>query len=227
MMEDNESCITTNVVSPVLHSLLLLPKLRETSARYNTLPRYVHIPRIPDLDCGMFQLQTALLPFPLAFFLELLPRKGKADLTLNSLVFVTSFVHWMTQFPERQEEKFFEALADEQKSRMDDRYENSFASNSPNHSTNTPKKIQPLQTPRNVRHPRNSRKSHRIPQRENRGQSLQPRLGRHRSHARMVRSQAHDLQDLPRHLRTVNGGGQQDDCQCCRGRGGDAWAVLG
>ena len=41
MMEDNESIITTNVVSPVLHSLLLLPKLRETGAKFNTLPRYV------------------------------------------------------------------------------------------------------------------------------------------------------------------------------------------
>ena len=43
MMEDNESSITTNVVSPVLHSLSLLPKLRETGANYNTLPRYVNI----------------------------------------------------------------------------------------------------------------------------------------------------------------------------------------
>lgn len=77
MMEDNESSITTNVVSPILHSLLLLPKLRETGARFNTLPR---------------------------------------------LVFVTSFVHWMTQFPEREEERIFEALADEKKARMDDRY---------------------------------------------------------------------------------------------------------
>ena len=42
MTEDNESTITTNVVSPVLHSLLLLPKLRETGAKFNTLPRYVH-----------------------------------------------------------------------------------------------------------------------------------------------------------------------------------------
>ena len=34
---------------------------------------------------------------------------------------MTSFVHWMTQFPEREEEKIFEALADEKKARMDDR----------------------------------------------------------------------------------------------------------
>ncbi len=42
MMEDNESSITTNVISPILHSLLLLPKLRETGAKFNTLPRYVN-----------------------------------------------------------------------------------------------------------------------------------------------------------------------------------------
>lgn len=77
MTEDNESSITTNVINPILHSLLLLPKLRETGAKFNTLPR---------------------------------------------LVFVTSFVHWMTQFPEREEENIFEALADEKKARMDDRY---------------------------------------------------------------------------------------------------------
>lgn len=40
---------------------------------------------------------------------------------LISLVFVTSFVHWMTQLPEREEENIFEALADEKKARMDDR----------------------------------------------------------------------------------------------------------
>ena len=45
MTEDNESTITTNVVSPILHSLLLLPKLRETGARFNTLPRYVETSR--------------------------------------------------------------------------------------------------------------------------------------------------------------------------------------
>lgn len=39
MMEENESTITTNVVSTVLHSLLLLPKLRETGAKFNILPR--------------------------------------------------------------------------------------------------------------------------------------------------------------------------------------------
>ena len=36
--EDNESTITTNVVSTFLLGLLLLPKLRESSAKYNTTP---------------------------------------------------------------------------------------------------------------------------------------------------------------------------------------------
>lgn len=41
MFEDNESAITTNVVSPILHALLLLPKLRETSVKSDTVPRLV------------------------------------------------------------------------------------------------------------------------------------------------------------------------------------------
>lgn len=45
MMEEDESSVTTNVVSPVLHALLLLPKLRETGRRFNILPRYVKILR--------------------------------------------------------------------------------------------------------------------------------------------------------------------------------------
>ncbi|KAK4690249.1 hypothetical protein P7C71_g6495, partial [Lecanoromycetidae sp. Uapishka_2] len=77
MMEDNESSITTNVVSPMLHAILLLPKLRETAVKFGTLPR---------------------------------------------LVFVGSFVHWMTSFPERNEDHVFEALADEKKANMADRY---------------------------------------------------------------------------------------------------------
>ncbi len=40
-MEGDESTVTTNVVSTILHSLLLLPKLRETGKKFNTLPRYV------------------------------------------------------------------------------------------------------------------------------------------------------------------------------------------
>lgn len=76
MTEDNESTITTNVVSPMLHAMLLLPKLRETVVKFNTLPR---------------------------------------------LVFIGSFVHWMTAFPERTEDNIFETLADERKANMDDR----------------------------------------------------------------------------------------------------------
>ena len=71
--EDNESTITTNVVSPVLHALLLLPKLRQTAVKYNTVPR---------------------------------------------IVFVTSFVHWLTKFQEQKEERIFEALADKNKANM-------------------------------------------------------------------------------------------------------------
>lgn len=71
--EDNESTITTNVVSPIFHALLLLPKLRETSVKFNTVAR---------------------------------------------LVFVTSFVHWLTKFEERKEEKILETLADEKKANM-------------------------------------------------------------------------------------------------------------
>ena len=74
--EDNESTITTNVVSPVLHALLLLPKLRETAIKFKTVPR---------------------------------------------LVFVTSFVHWLTKFEEQKEDKIFEALADKKKARMGSR----------------------------------------------------------------------------------------------------------
>lgn len=71
--EGNESTITTNVVSPVLHALLMLPKMRETAVRFGTVPR---------------------------------------------LVFVTSFVHWMTRFEERREERIFDALADKEKANM-------------------------------------------------------------------------------------------------------------
>ena len=77
MMGDNESTITTNVVSQFLHAIPLLPKMRETAVKFNTLPH---------------------------------------------LVFTSSFVHWLTQFPEKKEDKIFEALADPKKARMDDRY---------------------------------------------------------------------------------------------------------
>lgn len=71
--EGNESTITTNVVSPVLHALLMLPKLRETAVKFDTVPK---------------------------------------------LVFVTSFVHWLTKFEEQKEERIFDALADKSKANM-------------------------------------------------------------------------------------------------------------
>ena len=73
LFEENESSITTNVVSPLLHGLLVLPKLRETAKKFKTTPK---------------------------------------------LVFTTSFVHGMTKFPQQDEEKIFEALADESKADM-------------------------------------------------------------------------------------------------------------
>ena len=39
MMEDNESTITTNVVSTFLLAMLMLPKLRQTSIKFNVVPR--------------------------------------------------------------------------------------------------------------------------------------------------------------------------------------------
>ena len=39
MMEENEATITTNVVSTFLLAVMILPKLRETAARYNVTPR--------------------------------------------------------------------------------------------------------------------------------------------------------------------------------------------
>ena len=65
------------LVSQFLHAIPLLPKMRETAVKFNTLPR---------------------------------------------LVFTTSFVHWLTKFPERKEDKIFAALADPKKARMGDRY---------------------------------------------------------------------------------------------------------
>ena len=37
--EDNESTITTNVVSPIFNAILLLPKLRDTAIKFKTTPR--------------------------------------------------------------------------------------------------------------------------------------------------------------------------------------------
>ena len=76
MMEENESTITTNVVSPLLHAVLSLPKMRETSIKFNTTPK---------------------------------------------LVFTASFVHWLTKFNEKKEDRIFDALADERKADMRDR----------------------------------------------------------------------------------------------------------
>ena len=73
LYEENESSITTNVVSPLLHGLLVLPKLRETAKKFKTTPK---------------------------------------------LVFTTSFVHGMTKFPQQDEERIFDALADENKADM-------------------------------------------------------------------------------------------------------------
>ncbi|KAI9778379.1 MAG: hypothetical protein M1835_004957 [Candelina submexicana] len=77
MTEDNESTITTNVVSTMLLGLLLLPKLRQTAVDFNTLPR---------------------------------------------LTFVASFVHYMTEFPERHADNIFDLVADKDKANMADRY---------------------------------------------------------------------------------------------------------
>jgi retinol dehydrogenase 12 len=43
LAEDNESTITTNVVSTFLLALLLLPKLKETAARFNVTPHLVFV----------------------------------------------------------------------------------------------------------------------------------------------------------------------------------------
>lgn len=75
--EGGEVTITVNVVSTLLLGVLLLPKLRATSVRY----------------------------------------EKEAVLT-----FTGSFVHLLTDFPERKNENIFEALADEKTARMSDRY---------------------------------------------------------------------------------------------------------
>ena len=76
LREGQESSITVNTISPLLLSLMLLPKLRETAVRFNSLPR---------------------------------------------LVFVESFVHRMTTFPERKVERIFEEFKVKERARMDDR----------------------------------------------------------------------------------------------------------
>lgn len=74
--EDNESTLTTNVISPFLLGLLVLPKLRETAAKFNVLPR---------------------------------------------LVFVASFVHFLTKFPEQKSDNIFATLNDKRTANMNDR----------------------------------------------------------------------------------------------------------
>lgn len=75
--EDNESTITVNAVSSMLLSILILPKLRETSVQY-----------------------------------------GKE----NVLTFTGSFVHYMTDFPERKAPNILEELANKDRADMKNRY---------------------------------------------------------------------------------------------------------
>ncbi|RDW73549.1 short-chain dehydrogenase family protein [Coleophoma cylindrospora] len=77
LAEDNESTITVNAVSQILLSLLLLPKLRETSVR--------------------LKKETVL-------------------------TFTGSFVHFMTDFPERKSENILKELAIRDKAQMKTRY---------------------------------------------------------------------------------------------------------
>lgn len=74
--EEDESTMTTNVVSTFLLALLMLPKLRETSQRYNVTPR---------------------------------------------LTVVSSDLHFITAFPERNANNIFEALSDKETADMGDR----------------------------------------------------------------------------------------------------------
>jgi NAD(P)-dependent dehydrogenase (short-subunit alcohol dehydrogenase family) len=73
LVEGNETTITTNVISTELLALLILPKLRETAARYGVLPR---------------------------------------------LSIVTSDLHFVANFPERNSEDVFAALNYEKKANM-------------------------------------------------------------------------------------------------------------
>lgn len=74
--EDNESTITTNVVSTFLLAHLVLPKLKESSTKFNTTPY---------------------------------------------LTVVSSEVHFLTQFPEKDSPNIFETLNKPKTARMDDR----------------------------------------------------------------------------------------------------------
>lgn len=79
--EDNESTITINAVSTMLLSILLLPKLRDTSVRYEKE---------------------------------------------NVLTFTGSFVHFMTEFPERKAPNILEELANKERADMKNRYFSTF-----------------------------------------------------------------------------------------------------
>ncbi len=74
--EEDESTVTTNVVSTFLLGLLLLPKLRETAQRYNVTPR---------------------------------------------LTVVSSDLHFVTAFHERNANNIFEALSDKENANMGER----------------------------------------------------------------------------------------------------------
>lgn len=74
--EEDESTVTTNVVSTFLLGILMLPKLRETAQRYNVVPR---------------------------------------------LTVVSSDLHFITAFRERNANNIFEALSDEETANMGER----------------------------------------------------------------------------------------------------------
>ena len=78
-MEENESSVTTNVVSTVLHALLLLPKLRETGAKFNILPRSVS-----QLSRGFF-FPPPLFPLILEFLSSVLLLLRKILILMRSL----------------------------------------------------------------------------------------------------------------------------------------------
>lgn len=76
MVEEDETTVTTNVVSTCLLALLMLPKMRETARELGVVPR---------------------------------------------LVVVSSDLHFIAKFPERNASKIFEALNEQGKTDMNDR----------------------------------------------------------------------------------------------------------
>lgn len=77
MVEQDESHVTVNLVNLLLLSLMVLPKMRETSVKFNTV-------------------------------------------VVNSIT--GSFVHTLTQFPERKNANIMESLNVEKDANMGDRY---------------------------------------------------------------------------------------------------------